>query len=524
MNRIQPGQRPLSNPRIFVGARIAVLCAVSFVAGTVIPSGNAASPSTGGSPSASAPASPSASAPASPGVSASPIPSASASASPSASPPASGCPSADPNFWPFGVVCGRDFNVPSPPEAPSLIPTITTKTTTRIWGTDPFQQAVSVTQHIFPAAISVNDPNETNNVPDRPWGLTLITPDDPLTGISAVPLLHFPDDAPILFVTADGIPDVTLNEIKRLGDTGIVRANNIDAFLVGAAANAAVEAQLTAIGLTFLEVTGADVFELSNNIDKLYGSIQNPDEGVPQMGISASSSGNGMQDVFIGSADGNDWQFYLGATHWASHMPTGLLWTHRDSIPAPTIKALKRRNGHALIYVWGSAAQVSASVIKQLNKYGVVQRIDADDPVAFNTPAVTTPVNISIAFAKMFDPSGNVGWGELGPGHGFTLVNVNDWQGAVASAPLSHLGFHAPLLVTDSSTTLPAAMDAYYMSVAPTFLTSPGEGPYNMTYVIGDWDTLTWPLQAHVDYISEMSNRRVWNNNTGGRYSNSGQP
>jgi hypothetical protein len=474
-------------------ARIAILCACAFVVGMVVPRGipqqALAAPST--AELAAAPAD---------------------------------CPKPDPNLWPFGVVCGRDFDVPSPPESPSLVPTITTKTTTRIWGTDPFQQAVSVTQHVFPAALPENAPGETNNVPDRPWGVTLITPDDPLTGISAVPLLHFPDDAPILYVTKTGIPTVTLNELKRLGDTGIVRANNIDAFLVGAAANDAVKKQLTAIGMTFTTVTGGNAFELSNNVDKLYGRIQNPDEGVPQMGVSASSSGNGMQDVFIGSADGTDWQFYLPATHWASHMPTGLLWVHRNSIPQPTIDAIRRRNGHALIYVWGGPNQVSASVIKQLNQYGVVQRIDADDPVAFNTPATTTPVNISIAFAKMFDPTGGVGWGELGPGHGFTLVNVNNWQGAVASAPLSHLGFHAPLLVTDHTDSLPTELEAYYKAVAPTFLNSPGEGPYNMTYVMGDYKSLTWPLQAHVDYISEMSNRRVWSNNNGGRYSNSGQP
>jgi hypothetical protein len=437
---------------------------------------------------------------------------------------ANACPPNNTNLWPFGVVCGRDYNVPSPPQSPSLVPTITTKTTTRIWGTDPFMEAVSVTQHVFPAALPENAPNETNNVPDRPWGLTLITPDDPLTGISAVPLLHFPDDAPILFVTKNGIPKITLDEIKRLGDTGIVRFNNVDAFLVGAAANSAVEAQLTAIGVVWHAVTGSNVFELSNNVDKLYGSIQNPATGVPQMGVSASSSGNGMQDVFVGSADGNDWQFYLPATHWASHMPTGLLWVHRNSIPQATLDAINRRNGRALIYVWGGPNQVSNAVVKQLDKLGSVQRISADDPVAFNTPATTTPVNIALAFAKMHDPAGNVGWGELGPGHGFTLVNLNDWQGAVASAPLSHLGFHAPLLVTNNANTLPAEVQAYYMAVAPTFLNSPGEGPYNMTYVIGDYQKLTWPLQAHVDFISEMSNRRVWSNNNGGRYSDSGQP
>jgi hypothetical protein len=105
------------------------------------------------------------------------------------------------------------------------------------------------------------------------------------------------------------------------------------------------------------------------------------------------------------------------------------------------------------------------------------------------------------------------------------LVNVNNWQGAVASAPLSHLGFHAPLLVTtNSSTTLPDFIESYYMAVAPTFLTSPGEGPYNMTYLIGSWSQLSWPLQAHIDFLSEMSNRRVYSNNNGGRYGDSSGP
>jgi hypothetical protein len=42
-----------------------------------------------------------------------------------------------------------------------------------------------------------------------------------------------------------------------------------------------------------------------------------------------------------------------------------------------------------------------------------------------------------------------------------------------------------------------------------------------MTYVIGSWTQVTWPVQAHVDYISEMVNRRVWNTATGGRYTDS---
>src|SRR5205823_2963201 len=137
-------------------------------------------------------------------------------------------------------------------------------------------------------------PTENNNDPDRPWALTLLTPDDPLTDITAVPLIHFPDDAPILYVKKDGIPNVTLNEIKRLGDTGITRYHNVDVFLVGAAANPGVENQLKAIGAIYTTVTAPTVPELADKVDQLYGSIENPDTGVPNMG-------NGAEDVMTGS-------------------------------------------------------------------------------------------------------------------------------------------------------------------------------------------------------------------------------
>jgi hypothetical protein len=515
MYRVQPTPRPPGTTRPFLGARVVVLCVVSFLVGTVIASVNAASPATSASPGASASASaaaPSASAPAAPSASAPAAPSASAPAAPSASAPTS--PSAS----------GRTFNVPSPPQSPGLIPTITTKTTTRIWGTDPFQQAVSVNQHLFPAALPSipNTPTTPATAADRPWAVTLVTPDDPLIGISATPLIHFPDAAPLLFVTKDGIPDVTLNEIKRLGPVGIVRHNNVQAFLVGAAANAAVEAQLTAIGVKFETVTANNVFQLSNKVDMLYGSISNPDTGVPQMGTSPSVGGNGAEVVFVGSADGQSWKYYLPATHWVSHMPSALLWVHRNSIPQPTIEALKRRNGRAIIYVWGGSDQVSPAVVKALNAYGATMRIDADDAVAFNTPPTTTPFNTAVAFSKMWDPMGMVGWNILGPGHGFTLVDVDNWQGAIASAPLSHLGMHAPLLLTDSATTLPSEVEGYLSMSQPTFITTPADGPYNMTYLVGDWDELSWPLQAHIDNISEMANRRVWIQATGGRYGDGG--
>ena len=48
--------------------------------------------------------------------------------------------------YPFGAPTGNgDFKVPPPPEEPTLVPTIGTKTTQRLYGADPYQEAVSIT-------------------------------------------------------------------------------------------------------------------------------------------------------------------------------------------------------------------------------------------------------------------------------------------------------------------------------------------------------------------------------------------
>ena len=420
----------------------------------------------------------------------------------------------DKSRYPFGYPQGGvAVGTPPPPGEPTLSPEYATKTTTRIYGSNPFEEAVSVAQHIWTSALPENVPANAANNADRTRAVTLVTPDDPLTDITATPLIHFPDAAPILYVTNKGIPAITLNELKRLGPVGIDRFNHVGAFLVGAAANPGVESQLKAIGIKYYEVTAGDIPQLADTVDKLYGSISNPDFGVGTM--------PGMEDVVIGSMDGKDWQYVLPATHWVAHMPTGLLWVQRDSIPSPTIDALKRRAGKARIYLFGGPDQISAKVANQLYQYGEVIRVSNDDPVAFNAPPPDSPEATAIAFAKMWDPAGMFGWKMTGPGHGFTLVNINDWQGAIASAPLSHLGFHAPLLLSSNATSLPSDLDSYFTMVSPSFLNTPADGPYNMTYVLGSWDQVSWDEQVRVDTLSEMHNRRVVGSDTGSTYADS---
>jgi hypothetical protein len=402
---------------------------------------------------------------------------------------------------------------PPPPSQPTRA-NGDTKHTTRLYGKNAFQEAVSVTQLVYPADGATG---EDDSFPDdRPRALTLLTPDDPLTAITATPLIHFPDNAPVLYVTNSGIPKITRDEIKRLKPVGIGRHDDVQAFVVGAAANPGVLAALQQLGLKSETVTASDPATLADKVDQLYGSIQNPDTGVPIMSPSATGEGSTTADVVIGSMSA--WQYALPATHWVSHMPTGMLWVTQNSVPQPTIDALKRRMGKAQIYVYGGPNVVSSAVVQELGQYGNVSRITEDDGVEFNHPPPNTPLTTSLAFAKMWDPVGMMGWNIVGPGHGFTLVNQDDWQGAVGSAILSHLGFHAPLLLTNDSATLPTALDGYFKEVAPSFLVSPADGPYNMTYVIGDYSKISWKQQTTIDHDSGMTNRRDPSQTTGGAY------
>jgi hypothetical protein len=163
---------------------------------------------------------------------------------------------------------------------------------------------------------------------------------------------------------------------------------------------------------------------------------------------------------------------------------------------AARIDALKRRQGHAQIYVYGGPSVVSSAVVRELSNYGNVSRITPDDVVAFNSPAPNSPLATSVAFSKMWDPVGMMGWNIVGPGHGFTLVRQNDWQGAVGSAILSHLGFHAPLLITNKSGSLTSLLGSYLKEVAPAFLVSPADGPDNMTYIIGDYSNISTGISS----------------------------
>ena len=112
--------------------------------------------------------------------------------------------------------------------------------TTRLFGKTPDEEAVAVTRHTFTAAFPVEAAGEGDDPAERPRAVVLVDPTDEVAAISASELIHFPDDAPILFTSGAGLSAATKAELQRLHPVGVARGDGIQVFIVGKAASGAI--------------------------------------------------------------------------------------------------------------------------------------------------------------------------------------------------------------------------------------------------------------------------------------------
>ncbi|MEK8131576.1 cell wall-binding repeat-containing protein [Paenibacillus filicis] len=343
------------------------------------------------------------------------------------------------------------------------VPWIATKNTTRINTSDPYEAAVLVSHTLWPAASDGS----------RPGGVVLVDPDDWRNALVSADLIHHPNNGPVLYAKKDQVPETTLRELKRLQPKGVPENNGVQVILVGEFTEA-VQAQLK--GYKLDRVTGSNPAALARNIDAYY----------------AKTAGGLPDAVLVGSSDRPE--FTLPAVNWIAHMPEPLLYTGKDELPPETAEALQARGGKATIYLLGPESVISASVASKLTAYGKVKRIAGKD--AYEQ---------SIAFAKYKDTETGFGWGITAPGHNLSLVAKDSPPAlAIAAAPFSHLGKHAPLIWTDK-TRLPDAVMSYVMSIQPKFTSTPSDGPFNHAWLTGAEGEITYAAQAELDEMLEIA-------------------
>lgn len=336
--------------------------------------------------------------------------------------------------------------------------TYNTKNATRIPGKDPIETSIIVSQTIWPATHKENQPGTVILAPLGNWQYAL----------AGTNLIHHPNNGPLLYINKDNIPSTVLNEIQRLNPLG--NKNDTQVLVLGDVTDA-VLTQLTDYNVE--QITGKSPAEFALNIDKTYADVS---DGYPQ-------------GVIIASAEEENKLYTIPAVNWIAHMPESILYVSGNELPQETIQALKQRKEKANIYLLGPEMVLSKVLEEQLSEYGKVKRIGAKEG---------DPVATSIEFAKFKDKDNKFGWGYTSSGKGIAFVSTEDPEAAIAAAPFSHLGKHAPLIWLDKGELQQETYD-FLANIKPMFKDSPSEGPYNHAFIIGDTNAIPYLTQGIID-------------------------
>lgn len=329
-------------------------------------------------------------------------------------------------------------------------PTLATKNTTRVGGADPVANAAAVSRIVYPGGVPSS----------RPSAVTLVDAGDWRTALAASVLNAAPLNAPTLFTKGRTLPGATSKALAALQPSGSKAAGGAQVIRVGTLAKPAL--------LRTKDIIGKDPIALARSIDA----------------FATAARGRPSARVILVTAD--DPAFAAPAAAWSATSGDPILFTHKDNVPADTIKAIKAHK-KPKIYVLGPSNVISPKVTKQLKGLGKITRLGGQDPVTN-----------AIEFAAFAD--GDFGWGAASPGHGLVMIPRGaDPATAAAVAPLSASGTYGPSLLISSPLRLDAALGGYLKDIQPAFQLNAARGYYNHAWLIGDTEAVTPALQSEID-------------------------
>lgn len=359
---------------------------------------------------------------------------------------------------------GSDIAVVPPVNLPGEGPAVATANTVRLAGGGELEDAVAITQAVYPATI----PDE--NVP----GAIILAPvDDLAMQVTAVQVTHHPINAPVLYADADGIPEVIRTEMRRLAPEGVNKDGNTEVYVVGDLEEAAEEAEK--LGFRVRRFLGDDPAQVAADIDRWKSALH----------------GDAELEVVIG--DPEYAKLMVPVASFYAHGPVSLLWTRDGEVPAPTNDRLAQRGGEGWLYLIGSPEVIDEDLATDLHRYGHVQRLDADTPVAMGVR------NADYGDVGQHEFSWDLGE----PGHNYTFAVVPERgdvpPAAVTATVLSHLGKHGPLLVVQRDQ-VPEEVRRFLQERRPTYV-APDESLFNHGWVIGGTEQISADVQADLDSL-----------------------
>ncbi|WP_299761256.1 hypothetical protein [uncultured Pontibacter sp.] len=376
----------------------------------------------------------------------------------------------------FAYSCGKTEGGAGGGSHPLQQQALTTAYTVRIPGSSPEEQAILLTQTVYPAT------REDNAV-----GAIILCPQDAAIAFTAMSrITHMPVNAPLLYLNKDGrLSEQTLREMKRLSPDGVFQDQRTDVYAVNVP-EAEVQKVREVLGYRVRTFNEPDPVKLAELLDRWQAALKSdhPDEVI----ITALDHPKGMQHG-------------LGPMGWNAHMGKGFAWVYTDSIPTATREILKKRYGDhgSFMYLTGGPDVISDKVARELAQYGLVRRIFGP------TPPATSAVNAGYKDygrnhgwwwaweERMF------GWGIAQAGHNFIVGRPDNLLGMIPAAVLGHMGKHGPMLLIEPDN-IPNEVREYLTMVKP-FATGPQETILNFAWIIGDTTQVSVKAQQTVDRL-----------------------
>ena len=334
-------------------------------------------------------------------------------------------------------------------------PTLATRNTIRVGGSDPVADVAGTVSAVFPATSAAT----------RPRAIVLVDRADWQNVVAGSVLAADPLGMPLLLTDGSEIPEATKDAIERLDPRGSDLARDAQVVRVG-------PKPPEPGGRKTAQLGAPDAAGSAAAIDRFFTAIR----------------GEPSPNVMIVAADQP--AYAMPAAAWAARSGDSVLFTERTRVPAATRKAIE---AHAKpdIYLIGPEKVIAPAVEKQLEDLGTVRRVSGE-----------TPVENAIALARYERRS--FGWGVDVPGYNFALASVKRPADAAAAAALAGNGVFAPLLLTDSADELPKPLSDYLLNVQPGYQDNPSEGVYNRVWILGDEKTVSVEAQGRLDEITRL--------------------
>jgi hypothetical protein len=351
---------------------------------------------------------------------------------------------------------------------------VSTKNTTRLGGPDAASNAAAVAAAVYPGLTAATRPQAVVLVDEHNWPASL----------AASALASAPLGAPLLYTDGGELPAASSQALGAMRPIGATALGGAQVIRIGATTAAPSGYRTHTVAIS------ADPASTAAAIEGLFRIVHG--HAPRQVIVLAAQAPRALQ---------------MPATALAAESATPILLLDATGVPPATTAVLKGLH-RPTIYVVG-AAVVPKQVLGELGRLGSVVRVagnpDTGDPLSAGESS--NPVENAISVARF--QHGSFGWGVHEAGHGLVFANATNPLDAPASASLSAHGDYAPLLLLESSATVPPALAHYLSNIEPGYTTAipPVRSVYNHGWLIGDEHAISALAQAEIDAVLEIAPR-----------------